>query len=72
MSLNATEKKAPAAPSSHCRTFCLSVTITNVPNKLQEGQMRKIYALIVAGSLTFAISPWFVLLVYAGDGHGGP
>jgi hypothetical protein len=34
--------------------------------------MRKICALVVAGSLTLAISPWFVLLVYAGDGHGGP
>ncbi len=36
MSLNATKKKAPAAPFSHCRMFCLSVTITNMPNKLQE------------------------------------
>jgi hypothetical protein len=34
--------------------------------------MRQIWALVVASSLALAISPWFTLLVHAGDGHGGP
>jgi hypothetical protein len=40
---------------------------------LRSAQMRQLWALVLAGGLALAISPWwFIIIVHATDGGSGP